>query len=186
MRAIWILPVLLAAGFAAGPVPAAVTVIGSGMARDCYLAAELSMSRSDAIEICNRALIEEDLRPRDRAATFVNRGIIRMQAKQYALAIRDYEHAIKAQPRLAEAYVNKGIAMVHLGDRTAAIPVLSQGLALNPTRPEVAYYARGVAHELNGSVREAYDDYVQAQTLKPDWAEPAKQLERFQVMKKDG
>ena len=140
-----------------------------------------------SISDCDRALKEEALGVRDRAATYVNRGILHMRARRIAVALADYDNAIKVKPDLAEAYVNKGIALVHAGGRDSeAVNAITQGLQLNPIRPEVAYYTRGVAHEMLGNARAAYDDYRQAAALKPEWAEPKAQLKRFSVVGKPG
>lgn len=166
---------------------AAVTVIGSGLARMCYEHSESSGTSLQSISDCDRALKEEALGVRDRAATYVNRGILHMRARRIAVALADYDNAIKVKPDLAEAYVNKGIALVHAGGRDSeAVNAITQGLQLNPIRPEVAYYTRGVAHEMLGNARAAYDDYRQAAALKPEWAEPKAQLKRFSVVGKPG
>ncbi len=64
--------------------------------------------------------------------------------------------------------------------------LISQGLDLNPARPEVAYYTRAIANEALGRTRAAYDDYRQAAALKPEWSEPKNQLKRFSVVGKPG
>ncbi|MDO9489892.1 MAG: hypothetical protein Q7J32_16075 [Sphingomonadaceae bacterium] len=167
--------------------PAAVTVIGSGLARICYEAAESGRATADGFESCDRALSEQALNVRDRAATFVNRGILNMRERRISDAIADYERAIRLKSDLAEAYVNKGIALVHAGGRDSeAVNLISRGLDLNPVRPEIAYYTRGVANEALGRTRAAYDDYRQAAALKPEWAEPKNQLKRFSVVGKQG
>jgi len=168
----------------AAPTQSAMTVIGSGQARECYLAAELETggNRRAGLEICTKALQEDALSQRDRAATFVNRGILNMRGKAIDAAIRDYDAALRAQPGLAEAFVNKGIALLHKGDEAGAIAALTQGIDRSPARPEVAYYSRGVAHELLGKLKEAMGDYRQAAALAPQWEEPGKQLERFKVI----
>lgn len=161
---------------------AAVSMLGGGFGRDCFIAAELNRSTSSALEVCNRALDEEALSRRDRAATLVNRGIIHMQARELDKAIADYDLAIRVDPRIAEAYVNRGIALLHRGGRDQdAIVALTKGLEMNPSRPEVAHYSRAVAHELAGNTRAAYEDYQAAAALKPDWADPVEQLKRFSV-----
>lgn len=181
MRTVMVAAALLSAGAA----QASMTVIGGGFGRACYEAAELNKQPDAALEVCNQALSLEALRPGDRAATLVNRGIIQMRAKNLTAAIADYDAALKLRPEAGEAYVNKGIALIHLGGRDKeAIALFTQGLAMKPSRPEVAYYTRGIAHELVGLTREAFDDYTQAAALKPDWAEPATQLQRFQVVRK--
>ena len=165
----------------------AVTVIGSGFARMCYEHSEDEGTSAQNISDCNKALEEEALTARDRAATLVNRGILYMRGRNLSQAMADYDAALKVKPDLAEAYVNKGIALVHMGGRDAdAVSVISQGLQLNPIRPEVAYYTRGVAHEMLGNARAAYNDYRQAAALKPDWEEPKAQLKRFAVVGKPG
>jgi tetratricopeptide (TPR) repeat protein len=173
----------LVAASIAIPSHAAVSVIGSGLARICYEAAESERATRDGVESCDQALAEQALSVRDRAATYVNRGILGMRQKKHAAAIADYEQAIRLKPDLAEAYVNKGIALVHVGGRDGeAVNFLSRGIDLNPVRPEVAYYTRAVANEALGRTRAAYEDYRQAAALKPDWAEPQKQLQRFSVV----
>ncbi len=164
---------------------AAVTVIGSGFARLCYEAAEAGFVSDQGMDDCNRALAEEALTVRDRAATYVNRGILSMRAKSLPKALADYEAALKIKPDLAEAHVNRGIALVHVGGRDQeAVAALSRGLSLNTSHPEIAYYTRGIANEMLGNTRAAYNDYRQAAALKPDWAEPKTQLQRFTVVSK--
>jgi len=167
------------------PAGAAITILGGGLARDCYLSAETKRDTGNALATCDRALSEEPLSRRDRAATLVNRGIIHMQARDLDRAIADYDLAIRSDPRIGEAHVNRGIALLHRGGRDQeAIAALSKGLAMNPSRPEVAYYSRAVAHELAGNTRAAYEDYQAAAALKPDWADPVEQLKRFSVERK--
>lgn len=164
------------------PADAAVTILGGGLGRECYLAAELKREYRTSIEVCERALSFENLSRRDRAATLVNRGIVHMQARDLDRAIVDYESAIRLDPQLAESHINLGIALLHRGGRDAdAIAALTSGLDLGPIRPEVAYYSRAVAHEISGNVRAAFEDYQAAAAAKPDWAEPIEQLKRFSV-----
>ena len=179
----WILAAVLAT--TATGASAAVSVIGGGLGRECYLAAEYAKPGRSNVAACDRALEDEALPAIDRAATFVNRGIVHMQGKDLTAAIADFDQAIKMRPQTAEAYVNKGIALIHLGGRDRdAVDLLTQGLSRNPSRPEVAYYVRGIANEQLGLSREAFDDYSRAASLKPEWSDPAAQLTRFTVVKK--
>ncbi|QMW21944.1 tetratricopeptide repeat protein [Sandaracinobacteroides saxicola] len=167
------------------PGHAAVTLMGGGMGRSCFEAAEMKRSTRTSIEICTQALEEEALGRRDRAATLVNRGILKMQGRDLDGAIADYAEAIRVDGSLAEAYVNHGIALLHKGGRDRdAIAALSQGLSMNPSRPEVAYYTRAVAYELTGDMRQAFEDYQAAAAAKPGWEEPIEQLKRFSVERK--
>jgi tetratricopeptide (TPR) repeat protein len=171
---------------AALPSKAAITIVGSGLGRECFLAAELKRDPRTSIDICSRALMEDTQSRRDRAATLVNRGILRMQARELTLAIADYDDAIRLEPKLAEAYINRGIALLHRGgaDREA-IAALTKGLSMNPSRPEVALYSRAVANEMVGNVREAFEDYRAAAAAAPDWSAPAEELKRFNVERRE-
>lgn len=175
----------MAAVLSAGPVLAAASIVGSGFARNCYDAAEEKRPTRQALRICDSALMDEGLDVSDRAKTFVNRGIIHMQAKNIEAALSDYDTAIRIDPGTAEAYVNKGLALMRMGNRQAeAVVQLTEGLSRNPSRPEVAYYSRGILHEMLGLTREAFQDYTRAVELAPDWPEPAEELARFQVVPK--
>lgn len=168
-----------------GSADAAVAVIGSGYAKSCFEAADKGRKPREALRICDSALMDKDLAVNDRAATLVNRGIIRMQAQNLSAAIEDYDAAIKLLPDAAEAYVNKGIALVRIGGRDGeAVELLTKAIARDPLRPEIAFYTRAVAHESLGRVREAYEDYSRAAQLAPQWTEPAEQLQRFQTVRR--
>lgn len=166
------------------PAHAAISTIGGGFGRACYEAAELRRDPRASLEVCDRALSEEMLSRRDRAATLVNRGIIRMRARDLKAALADYEEALRNDPGVAEAHINRGIALLHIGNRDReAVEALTQGLAMNPARPEVALYSRAVAYEMLGDVRQAFNDYSAAAAANPNWDEPAEQLRRFSVEK---
>jgi tetratricopeptide (TPR) repeat protein len=181
------LPLAVLLAVAAAPAAASVTTLGGGLGRDCYLAAELKREPRSSIALCTRALEGDTMPRRDRAATLVNRGIIHMHVRDFAAALQDYEAAIRMDPRLAEAHVNLGILLLHKGGQDrAAIDALTRGLAIGPTRPEVAHYTRAVAHELVGNVREAFEDYQAAAALRPGWSDPLEQLKRFSVERREG
>lgn len=164
---------------------AAATIVGGGSARECYYAAEFNRPVKPSLEVCTVALEAEALSQEQQASTLVNRGIVYMHAKNLTAALADYERALKLRPDLAEALVNKGIALVHLGGHDEeAITMLSAGIELSPNRPEVAYYTRAIAYELTGQTKEAYEDYKKAAELRPDWTEAIAQLQRFTVVRK--
>jgi tetratricopeptide (TPR) repeat protein len=172
-------------GLSGGGTSAAVSVMGAGFAKSCFEAAESSRPLREAMRICESALLDDRLDAGDRAATLVNRGVVQMQARNYHSAIADYDAAIKIRPESAEAYVNKGIALMRMGNRDEdAVAQLSEGIARNPQRPEIAFYSRAVAHEGLGHARQAYEDYSRAAQLAPEWAEPAEQLQRFQIVRR--
>ena len=172
-----------AAVLAASPAAAAVTVLGNSSARLCYEAAEARGSTSiSMIRTCDQAMREEGLSEYDRVATLVNRGILKARLGKVDDAIVDYDAALDSDPNEAEAYLNKGFALLHLPDAAQqARPMFDTALAKRTRRPELAYYGRAVANELTGQVRAAYEDYQQASRLDPTWKDPKADLARFQV-----
>ena len=107
----------IAASLAAGAASAQVFVIGEGLARDCF-----DLAKSDnylfrtAEQTCSRALQEETLTRPNRAATYVNRGVIRMREGNYEDALQDYGRATEIQPELGAAYLNEGATYIYQKD----------------------------------------------------------------------
>jgi tetratricopeptide (TPR) repeat protein len=176
---------LLAAGLAgmAGPALAAVTVLGSSAARMCFESADSrSMPTPGMIDRCDQALHQENLSRYDTVATLVNRGILRMRLNSLEAAIGDFDSAIARDPEQAEAYLNKGMALLKRPDGySAAAPLFSTALEKRTRRPAVAYYGRAVAYELGGHVKAAYFDYREASRIEPKWRQPQLELARFTV-----
>ena len=184
MKRVYFLVLPLLAGVYGTMASAAVAVIGSGYARNCFDAATQKRPLREALRLCDSALLDDALAENDRAATLVNRGIINMQARKFDAALADYDAAIKLTPDAAEAWINKGIALVQIGNRDdEAVMLLTQGIARNPKQPAVAYYSRAIAYEGLGRSRQAYEDYSRAAQLDPEWTEPAEQLQRFKVVR---
>ena len=172
-----------AAVIAASPAAAAVTVLGNSSARLCYEAAESRANPSmTVIRTCDQAMREEGLSDYDVVATLVNRGILKARLGQLSDAILDYDAALDRNPDLAEAYLNKGFALLHLPDAAQqARPMFDSAIAKKTRKPALAYYGRAVANELSGEVRAAYQDYRQASLLDPKWEDPKADLSRFRV-----
>lgn len=164
---------------------ASVVILGSGLGRECYLAASLKRDFQASLGICTSAL-ESDLSQRDRAATYVNRGVLYADSRNPEMALRDYASALAIDPGLAVAHVNAGIALLQVGGRDQeAIEALTRGIAMGAPRIEVAYYTRAMAYEMIGNVRAAYDDYHAAAEAKPEWEAPREQLKRFSIVRRE-
>ena len=172
-----------AALLATSPAAAAITVLGNSSARLCYEAAESRSSPTmNAIRTCDEAMRTDALSDYDRVATLVNRGILKARLGKVDDAIVDYDAALKRDPSEAEAYLNKGFALLRRVDAAQeARPMFDTALAKKTRRPELAYYGRAVANELTGQVRAAYEDYRQASLLNPSWKDPKADLARFSV-----
>lgn len=171
-----------AGSLAAGSAAAGVTVLGTGNARACYEAAEGRAYNDRMLARCSEALGEDTLSHYERAATYVNRGIVKMGMKDLNGAVADYETALAMRQDMGEAYVNLGIAYMFQQRDQDAEAALTRGLALKPNKAYVGYYTRGVVNELMGDVRSAYHDYRMAAELAPAWDEPKAQLQRFRVI----
>lgn len=161
---------------------AAVTVLGNSKARQCYEAALLERSTPSNIRICNEALSEGMLVGRDRTATHVNRGILHIRNGDFGAGLADYDRALEINAEEPEAYLNKGLAILRR-DRSGAevVDLFDAALEHGTSEPAVAYYARAVAHELNGDIPAAYYDLRRAREADPNWDAPARELERFVV-----
>ncbi|MDX2236064.1 MAG: tetratricopeptide repeat protein [Hyphomonadaceae bacterium] len=169
------------AAILAAPAQAAVTMIGDGPARACYAAALAGDGAAHGLRACDDALGSDQLAANDRAATMINRGVIRLQRREARLALADFDTAVAWRPLLAEGHVNRGAALILLGETDAAIAAITHGLSLQPRDPHEAYFNRALAHEQNGDVRAAYADFRRAAELAPTWTLAQAELARFEV-----
>lgn len=157
------------------------TVIGSGAAKACFEAANTGRTDLSALVDCDNAISGQELNARDRAATMVNRGVIRLLRREGVSALADFDRAIAWRPDLGAAYVNRGAALIQTGDYTGAIASINKGLELGAEDPHEAYFNRAIAAEKLDDMRAAYADYRRAADLKPDWILPRTELARFTV-----
>ncbi|MBL8553358.1 MAG: hypothetical protein JNL41_03700 [Phenylobacterium sp.] len=178
---VFVLTLVAAAAIAGGADAGAVTVIGGGMAKECSQAALGGESEPRYEAICTQALESEMLNLRDRAGTYVNRGILKLRRKEFASAEFDFNRAIATQPTLGEAYVNRGAASVGARRFADGLADLNKALELGVDEPEKAYYNRALAYEGLDNMKAAYFDYQKAVELKPEWDMPKKELARFTV-----
>ncbi len=165
----------------AGMAGASTLVIGNGAAKECSDAALNGKSDSHAVLACTTALEVETLNFRDRARTYVNRGVLQMRQRQFGAARADFDEATGIDPNLGEAYVNRGASLVGEARFKEGVEQIDKGLALGVKDPEKAFYNRGLADEALGDLRAAYHDYSRAAELKPDWPAPKVELARFSV-----
>lgn len=163
------------------PANAAETVIGGGQARQCYLDADHQRANDIAVAGCTRALTTETLSLHDLVATHVNRGILYMQRKDHAMARKDFDRAIALDHNEPEAYLNKGALLFKTGAYDDAIALFTTALEKDTRRPEIAYFGRGLSHELAGDLQAAYADLKKANEIAPQWEQPIAELARYSV-----
>ncbi|WP_374470395.1 tetratricopeptide repeat protein [Phenylobacterium sp.] len=175
---------LVAVGLAGEARGEAVTVIGGGMAEACSKAALDGEADLRFEKLCSQALETELLSPRDRAGTYVNRGVMKLRRMSWDTAIADFNQAIRIQPDLGEAYVNRGAAAIGGRRYADSLADLNRGLELGVDEPAKAYYNRALAHEGLDDPKSAYFDYQKAIELSPEWGLPREQLTRFTVTRR--
>jgi tetratricopeptide (TPR) repeat protein len=167
----------------ARPTPVgAVTVLGNSAARSCYEEAEsVGRPNPNVIALCDQAIAREPLSRRDRVATHINRGILRVRSGNVARGIEDFDAAIEGDPTIAEAWFNRGVALMRTAGPEEALPSFNQAVERATNRPALAHFGRAVALEALGNVQGAYADYQRASQLDPDWDRPRAELARFSV-----
>ncbi|KQV58222.1 MULTISPECIES: tetratricopeptide repeat protein [unclassified Caulobacter] len=166
---------------AAGTAGASTLVIGSGSAQECSDAALKGRTDDRAVLACTTALEVENLNFRDRARTYVNRGVLQLRQRQFSAARADFDQAANIDPNLGEAYVNRGATLVGEERYQEGVEQIDKGLSLGVKDPEKAWFNRGLANEGLGDVKSAYKDYSKAAELKPDWPAPKTELARFTI-----
>lgn len=168
---------------APGVASAATTVIGGGLAQQCYEAAELERHSTRTLGLCDRAILEEALQLTDLVATHVNRGIIRARLNDWPGALADYDKAIRLNAKEPEAYLNKGALLLKQNEWANARKMFDAALDYRTSRPELAHFGRAVIAEIAGDLTSAYADYQKASSLAPEWEQPKQELARFTVRK---
>ncbi len=186
MKALFTAAVAAIAGVTAMmPAEAGTFSVGNSFARDCWQAAEAKDHDTNAIYHCNLALEQEGLDSANRAATLVNRGVLYMRNRNYSMAERDFNRALRTDESNPEAWLNMAISHLRQNENdTSVMPMIEKAIALNTKEQALAYYSRAILHERNGNVRAAYADYKRAQEIAPDWDEPAEDLKRYQVVRR--
>jgi tetratricopeptide (TPR) repeat protein len=176
---------LLAASLIALAAPTAyaqVSVIGGGIARDCYEAALYGRtSNQEGERICTKALEAELMKMENRAATYTNRGVLRMRAGDYDGALSDYSTAKKMKPELGAIWLNEGAAYIFLKNFDSALVSLDKAIALDSQELYAAHYNRAIARENTGDLVGAYADFQKTLELNPEFERAKWQLTRFTV-----
>lgn len=162
---------------------ALVTVIGEGLAHDCFLIAKAGNDPLKGIATCDEALAEEALDPGQRAGTYINRAVMKVALGHVDDAMRDYNDGIAIKPDLGDGYVDRGAALIHLKRYDEAMADINKGMGLGLSYEHVGYYNRGVAEFYLGKITESYYDYKKALEIEPNFTPAAEQLKNFVVTK---
>ncbi|HTQ14189.1 MAG TPA: hypothetical protein VMH86_09965 [Rhizomicrobium sp.] len=162
---------------------AAITVLGQSLAHNCYEAAEFGGDPQTGVSTCTYAL-DGVMATNERAATYINRGILKSRNNDPDGALDDYDHGLSLDASLGEGYVDRGATMIVLKRYQDALNDINKGIAMGSKKPEIAYYDRAIVDEALGDVRGAYLDYRKAVEISPDFNLASEQLTRFRVIRK--
>ena len=161
---------------------ASVIVLGNSRASACYHAAENANATNRNVQLCQTVLREDPITERERTATHVNLGILYFYQGQYDAALVNFDRAIELDADEPEAYLNKAIALLRRDESgSRAVPLFTMALDMGTRKPALAYYGRGLAHELDGDLTQAYYDIRRATEADPGWDVPERDLARFIV-----
>jgi tetratricopeptide (TPR) repeat protein len=167
--------------FAAPRRAGAIEVLIGGRAQICSEQAKAGIANPVSLENCSMAILAEMLSGRSLAATYLNRGVMFLDMGNYGSAMHDFDQALDIEPRMGEAMVNRGAALIGMKRYQEALDELNRGLQLDPEEPEKAYGNRALAKWSLDDIRGAYNDFMKAHELKPDWTWPTEQLAHFRV-----
>jgi tetratricopeptide (TPR) repeat protein len=168
----------------AQPAPAATTVVGDTSATMCAKAASLGLADDESLRLCGEAIDQGGLNQHDLVATYVNRGSVAMNRRDYTNARADFEHAIRLDPTAGEAWLDRGAIDIVEHRYRDGIADTTKGIELGVREPAKAYFNRAVAYEGVNDEQDAYSDYQEAMVLQPAWDLPKHELLRFTVVRR--
>ena len=105
----------------------------------------------------------------ENAKEFYNVGNLKLDARQYKEAIKDYDKAIELNKSFSEAFYNRGLAKNYLNDYKGAIEDYTKSLELDSTNIQ-ALNNRGLAKKALDDFDGALEDYTKAIKLNESFA----------------
>jgi tetratricopeptide (TPR) repeat protein len=182
MMRFFIVYAFLSVALTSAPAAAQYLVIGESAASSCYRSAAFERSDLEALADCDTALEREVLRRTIRAATHVNRGIIKMRRGALEAALVDFDEAERLHDRFGPALaVNRSSAFIRMGRYHDALVQTDIAIEADADNIAEAWFNRGVALEALDDMRSAYQAYEMALHYHPGWAEALRELDRFTV-----
>ena len=144
------------------------TVIGSPRAETCFQSAVSGDSSLPAIELCTAALQNDPLPSQDRAATYVNRGILQSRRGEHEAAYDDFSRALEMERALVHALINRGNVLVRMMRYDEAVADYDRAVFFSEGRDPLVFFNRSLAYENLGRGAEAREDLVRAVQLDPE------------------
>jgi tetratricopeptide (TPR) repeat protein len=151
----------------------------SSSARVCAERAADGDASDAALAACDRALAQERLDRQSLKATLLNRGILHARRNESVAALADFDAVIGIDARNAEAWLNRGVALIMLDRHGEAVAAMTEALSLGVEQAHLAYFNRAAAREALGDFRGAYEDYSTALEIQPDWGRADAERQRL-------
>ena len=180
-----ILAGLFAVGFAADPAFAAPDVFyqSESPAVACAAGVAIPGEASPWLKrICEAAVDQPMISPRDKAATLANSGIVSLRLGDFEAALTRLQEARDLAPDNGDISISLAATLIRLDRADEAIAVLTETDSITPERLHLAYYNRALAHWALDEVENAYRDFYASAALKPGFAPAETALAQFQVV----
>ena len=114
-------------------------------------------------------VVTMDISPIQAAPAMMNRGTAYAAKGELYTALRDYDEAIRLDPKNSGAYVDRALALARIGELESAMNDYSKAISLNPQQWE-AYFNRAAELRDRGELCEAVDDLEKVMELHPGFA----------------
>ena len=109
----------------------------------CAKAASPGLADEESLRLCSQAIEQSGLNQHDLVATYVNRGSVSMNRRDYASARADFEHAISMDPTVGEAWLDRGAIDIAEHRYRDGIADTTKGIELGVrSRPRLTSIAR--------------------------------------------
>ena len=117
---------------------------------------------------CDLAIERQALSPPERAATYSNRGILRLRNGDLKDALADHNRAIKLAPTLSSIYINRAKALTHAKRYDEAFDDLARAIEIGEPNLGVAHYNRALLFHTLGDTASARQEAETAVQLAPE------------------
>ena len=164
--------------------PNAMTLLGgSTQGHQCFTTAKMiaegNFRKLADSEPCTIALKEEAMSRRDRAATFLNRGLIRAANSDFEGAHDDYDEAIKVNPDIeAIVHINRGNSYYMQQQYQFALESYSTAIEMDVKQMHVAVHNQAMVYEKLGDLEAAEAGFMKALEMVQGWETAQRRLDR--------
>jgi tetratricopeptide (TPR) repeat protein len=134
------------------------------VARDNYRARKYDLAKYALQAILEGFGEASPARDKENAEAHLLRGLILRETGARAVALQDFEAAVKRRPDLVEALINLGSMRLEAGNATDAQPVLESATRFSPNNA-LAHLNLGDCYRLQGKYNDAKNEFDKALSL---------------------